>query len=169
MGQTLYAIIAMMVVSLFSLQQQQHALRAQLDMIDNEVATVASAVAVERLEEVGALAFDQATKGGATIDSTSELTSKTDFGTGEGKDQPGDDLDDFDGASVVITRDIGGEPLRFQVDTTVDYAKANAGDQVTMVAGKFKVVRVEVQVLDLPFESGVSLAQVYSCKSSCRW
>ena len=176
MGQTMYAIIAMMLVSLFAVQQQRHSIRTQLDMIDNEVATIASSVAVERLEEIGSVAFDQNTKDGV-IDSASELTSASDFG--EGQDQPGDDIDDFDGTDPDVVRTINGMQLAFATETTVTYADEDATDEPIAGPSKYKLVTVTVTVqgLDNTLYSGangkaksvITLSQSFSCKSACQW
>lgn len=182
MGQTLYAIIAMMVVSLFAMQQQRNALRAQLDMIDNEISMMASGVAVERLEEIGAQAFDQNTRGGETADSPNDLTPPSEFGAGF--DQTGDDLDDFHGSLTTFGRPIGEDSLWFDVVATVDYVQENNHDQPSGNATKFKRVTVTVVVdEDAPENAGilamydaeglaersVVLSQLYSCKSACQW
>lgn len=182
MGQTLYAIIAMMIVSLFAMQQQRSALRAQLDMIDNEIAMISSGVAVERLEEIGALAFDQNTRGGETADSPNDLTPPAEFGAGY--DQTGDDLDDFHATLATLGRPLGEDSLWFDVVATVDYVQESNHDQVAPSATKFKRVTVTVRVdEDAPANAGilqmydaeglaeraVTLSQLYSCKSACQW
>ncbi len=178
MGQTLYAIIAMMIVSLFALHQQRHAIRTQMDMIDNEINTIASGVAVERLEEVSAFAFDQKTKGGRIVESPSGLTAREDFGSGEGKDMPNDDLDDFDNTDVEMQREVGGQPLVFEVHTTVDYADPVDTDQPREQRGKYKLITVTVSPKDLDNslysaeglkKNLYTLSQSVSCKSACQW
>lgn len=176
MGQTLYAVIAMMIVSLFATQQQRHALRTQLSMIDNEIETIASGVAVERLEAVGSMPFDQSTKGGQVVTDDDDLTPKDNFGTGY--DQPGDDMDDFDGSTLPLYRVISGDTLSFATHVSVDYVEE--ADLETPVAHrtKFKLVTVTVTPVFEDdrfynttgiFEKVVSLSQTYSCKSACQW
>lgn len=58
MLQTVYAILALMTFMLFSINNQQHILRSQIGMIRSEVELMGNGVAVERLEELGAVAFD---------------------------------------------------------------------------------------------------------------
>lgn len=178
MGQSLYAIVAMMVVSLFAVHQQRNALRVQLNMIDSEVATVASGVAVERLEEIGALAFDQNTRGGTLVDSPGDLTPASEFG--EGYDRPVDDLDDFNGSVKEILRPLGGvDTLRFDATTEVEYVRESDTSLASSVPTKYKRVKVTVTVkgagMDRLYSSDglaqrtVTLSQLFSCKSACQW
>ena len=178
MGQSLYAIVAMMVVSLFAVHQQRSALRVQLDMIDSEVATIASGVAVERLEEIGALAFDQNTRSGELADGAEDLTPASEFG--EGYDRPVDDLDDFDGTVKEIARPLGGvDTLRFDVAAEVEYVRESDTSLASSVPTKYKRVKVTVAVkgagMDRLYSKEglakrtVTLTQLFSCKSACQW
>lgn len=178
MGQTLYAIIAMMIVSLFATQQQRHALKTQLAMIDNEIETIASGVAVERLEAVGSLAFDQNTTGGQVVTDDSQLTPPSGFGSGDGKDQPNDDMDDFHDSTQPLFRVISGDTLSFATSVTVDYVEESDLEQPVAYRTKFKLVTVTVSPVfedgrfyAMPglFEKEITLSQTYSCKSACQW
>ena len=176
--QTLYAIIAMMVMSLFAMQQQRQALRVQMSMIDQEINTIASSVATERLEEIGSKAFDHATTNGTTITSASALTAPAEFGTNMDADS-NDDLDDFNGSEVTVVRSIGGSDLAFTTSSTVSYVSASNLDEVSSSRTKYKMVTVMVTVNDQLDESlysveglarkTITVSQTYSCNSACQF
>ena len=176
--QTLYAIIAMMIMSLFAMQQQRQALRVQMDMIDQEINTIASSVATERLEEIGSKAFDQATTNGNTITSASALAPTSEFGVNMDADT-NDDLDDFEGSQVMVVRSIGGSDLLFTTSSTVQYVTAGNLDQVSSSQTKYKMVTVTVTVSDELDESlysveglmrkTITMSQTYACNSACQF
>lgn len=176
--QTLYAIIAMMLMSLFAMQQQRNALRVQMDMIDQEINIIASSVATERLEEIGSKAFDHATTNGNTITLSSALTPTSEFGVNMDADA-NDDLDDFDGSEVVVVRTIGGFDLSFTTSSTVHYVTPGNLDQVSSSKTKYKMVTVTVTVSDELDESlysvegllrkTITMSQTYACNSACQF
>ena len=176
--QTLYAVIAMMVMSLFAMQQQRQALRVQMNMIDQEITTIASSVATERLEEIGSKDFDDATTNGSTITSPGELTVRAEFGANVDADS-NDDLDDFDGSEVTVIRNIGGHDLAFTTTATVEYADENILDRVSASRTKYKMVTVTVTVNEDLDESlysveglarkTITMSQTYSCNTACQF
>ena len=58
MLQTVYAILALMSFMLFSINNQQHILRSQIGMIRSEVELMGAGVAIDRLEALGTVGFD---------------------------------------------------------------------------------------------------------------
>jgi hypothetical protein len=175
--QTLYAIIAMMVMSLFAMQQQRHALRSQMDMIDQEINTIASSVATERLEEIGSKAFDEATAK-EIITSKDELSPKSEFGKNKDANTT-NDMDDHDGTEVTIVRTIGGSDLAFTTTATVDYTEDGNLDLPSANRSKYKIVTVTVTVNEGLDESlysteglarkTITMSQTYACNSSCQF
>lgn len=159
------AIMAMMLTTLFALQQHRHVVQTQLNMVRTEVSTQATGVATDRLEEVGSRAFDEQTKGGTAVTAAASLTALANF-TG---DAPNDDIDDFHGASVTRLRMGDADTLRYQVQTVVGYANAANLDQVSLIPTKFKKVTVRVWSLDLALSDTITLSQTYACGSLCNW
>ncbi len=169
MPQTLLALAAMMMATLFALNQQRGIMQTRMSMMRNEVATAATGVAVDRLEEVRSMAFDEATKGEGKIFSSTELTSKPTF-TDDAP--PIDDIDDFDGSSVERFRVWMSDTLRYGVETVVAYAEEGSPD--TPISdpnqrSKFKKATVKVYSLDVEHVDTVSISQSFSCGSKCAW
>ena len=176
--QTFYAIIAMMLMSLFAVQQQRQALRVQMSMIDQEINTIANSIATERLEEIGSKHFDHATTSGNVISTPSALASQDEFGVNIDADS-NDDLDDFHGSDVVVVRSIGGSNLLFTTSSIVDYVSAGSLNQTSATKTKYKMVTVTVTVSDELDESlysveglarkTITMSQTYACNSACQF
>ena len=169
MGQTLLAILAIMVATLFAFNQQRIMMQTRMQMIDSEVSLQATSVAVDRLEEIGAMAYDDATKGENVISSSSDLTLKNIF-TADAP--PIDDIDDFDNASVTGFRMYGADTLWFAVESEIHYA--SEGDLSQEIEDpytrtKYKKATVLVYSLDFANPDTVRLSQSYSCGSKCDW
>jgi hypothetical protein len=168
MVQTLMTLMALMTAMLFIFNQQRHAMHAEMTMLRNEVMAQATTVAVDRLEEIGALAFDERTKGEVSLASTNDLTNAATF-TADAP--PIDDIDDFDGASVLQFRVAWHDTLWFRVETDVAYAQeANPGQAVVgTTRTKFKKATVRVVSLSLALSDTIQLAQSFACGSKCNW
>lgn len=165
MSQTLFAILAMMLATLFSLQQHRHVMQAQINMIRTEVATQATGVATDRLEEIGAKAFDEQTKGGTTLTAATSLTGPANFIL----DTPGDDIDDFHNTQVTRYRTGDADTLSFQVETSISYVNSTNLYQESVTPTKFKKATVRVWSLNLALPDTITLAQTYACGSACDW
>lgn len=160
------AILAMMLVGTYALNQNQRVARMEMNMIRNEVATIASGVGLDRLEQISVKAFDQATKEGK-IASASELTPY-DFPD----DTQGDDVDDFHEASHIDTVMIGSHELQFKVYTTVRYAKETDPNQPVAddtKKTKYKRARASVHSLTVPLPDSIVVYQTYACGDRCDW
>lgn len=59
MNQTFYAVLAMMLLSLFSLHQRRAIIHAQGEMMQTEVQRIAVSVAKEELDRVNVMTFDK--------------------------------------------------------------------------------------------------------------
>ena len=159
------AILALMLATLFSVQQQRHGAFTKISMIRGEIGTQSTGVAVDRLEEIGSMAFDEATVGDVTLDTIDSLTVGAPFEL----DAPGNDIDDFNGVSVDTFRVAGGDTLRFRVESRVRYAsEANIGQEV---AGPTKVKKATVRAysLDISAPDTITLSQSFACGSRCNW
>ncbi|MEX0822342.1 MAG: hypothetical protein WD021_09375 [Rhodothermales bacterium] len=169
MPQTLLALAAMMMATLFALNQQRGVMQTQMSMIRNEIETAGTGVAVDRLEEVRAMAFDEATKGGDKIFASSELTSKPTF-TDDAP--PIDDIDDFDASYVERFRVWQSDTLWYGVETSVGYADEAAPDMLIADPNqrtKFKKATVTVYSLSVEFVDTIRISQSFSCGSKCAW
>lgn len=163
------ALLAIMMAALFSLNQQRGIMQTRMNMMRNEVASAATGVAVDRLEEVRSMAFDEATKGEDKVLTSTALTSKATF-TDDAP--PIDDVDDFDGSYVKRYRVWMGDTLWYGVETDVVYALETQPDTpVTDIntRTKFKKASVKVYSLDIAKVDTITLSQSFSCGSKCNW
>ncbi len=172
MQQTMMAILALVVVSMLVLSHQSRIVHGRVKVIQNEIAMIATGVAVDRLEEIGVLAFDQATRD-TTATSVGALTPRGNFRF----DLMGDDIDDLDGVAIDTVRIVNGHPIRFGVMTNVFYADESDPDKVAYGATtrtKFKKVVVKVisheataDMIRLP--DTIRVSRSFSCGSRCAW
>jgi hypothetical protein len=168
MTQTLLAMLALMLTLLFSYQQQRNVQHAQLSMIKNEVMSMATGVAVDRLEEIGSMAFDDATKGDVKLVSPSQLTLKANFLL----DSPVDDMDDFDGSKVRRFRVVWADTLWYWLETQVNYASESNPDQEITdlnVRTKFKKASVKVYSANTGIRDTIRISQSFACGTKCAW
>lgn len=163
--QTLTTLMALMLTILYVFNQQQHLLHAEWTLVRNEVMTQATSVAVDRLEEIGAMAFDEETVGGTSLTSAAQLTPAASFHVAV----PPNDLSDFHGADVVRKRLVWEDSLSFAVQTTVAYAEEAAPDEEAAAPTKFKKVTVVVYPLNDVRADTVRLSQTFACGSLCAW
>lgn len=169
MPQTLLALVAMMMATLFALNQQRGIMQTRLTMVRNEVATAATGVAVDRLEEVRTMAFDEATKGEDKIFASSDLTSKPTF-TDDAP--PIDDVDDFDASYVQRFRVWTSDTLWYGVETSIVYATESQPDEPVADPNertKFKKATVKVYSLNVENVDTITISQSFSCGSKCAW
>ncbi len=69
------AVLAMMMFSLFAVQQQEKIYFAQNTLIRQAVSAMLNGAAVERLEEIGSKGYDQAIADNETLTSSGQLAS----------------------------------------------------------------------------------------------
>ena len=165
MQQTMLAILAMMLVGMYALNQNRRIAQMKMNMIQNEVATIATSVGMDRLEHIGTKRYDQATKNGK-ITSFSQLTDSA-----FPEDTQGDDIDDFHEASRIDTIMIGENALQFKVHTTVSYAmESDPNKEVTgTTKTKYKRARASVQSLTVPMPAPIIVYRSYACGDRCDW
>lgn len=166
MQQTMLAILAMMLAGTYALNQNQRVVRMEMNMIKNEVATIASGVGLDRLEHISAQAYDQATKEGK-IASSSELTAYP-----FADDVQNDDIDDFHESSRLDTIMLGEHELQFKVYTTVQYAQESDPNKAVTdntKKTKYKRARASVHSLTVPLSDSIIVYQTYACGDRCDW
>lgn len=170
MSQTMYAIIALVIIALFVVHERRQALQVQNTMVHNAVGAIGNGVAVERMSQIRAMSFDQATRQGF-LASPTQLTSAENFGPG--RDLENDDVDDFHGATKDIHRVVGTDTLTFRAESFVRYADESDPESPaqTTVPTKYKQVTVKVYNIGLPVAQvdTVWLSQTVSCKNACNW
>lgn len=156
----------MMVVGLYAFHQHQNLLRMRAGMMRSEATVRATGVAIDRLEALRAVSFDEATRSGA-VTGPEQLTPVSDgiFPP----DTPGDDLDDFDGSIETVERATAAGVLHFRVQTEVTYVDEVDRQTEVTTPTKFKKAIVKVYNLDLARPDTVYLAQLYGCGGECDW
>lgn len=180
MPQTLLALLALAVATLFATQQQRYAVNSHLTQMRGELAVQSTAVAEDVLNMIGSMAFDEATvdQDAAPLTLSYQLTNVADFGPGEG--QP-NDIDDFhesisDEYKVRTIQRVDPETgatvsntLYFDVDVKVTYADENDLDTPQTAKSKVKKVVVTVFSKDISHPDTVQLARSFVCGSKCDW
>ncbi len=175
MPQTLLAFLAMMIVTLLSMNQQQSLLRAYEAMLDDEMEVMAGSIALQAMEVIQARAFDSATIAGPVTD-PSALTAPP-FATDNGCSLRGlntlcDDVDDFH----MMTPDTlsfslrGGLTYRFSVTAEVRYIDTTGSLDTPSLTPTYDK-EVVVVVRDVPLPNGrhvlrnpVRLPRLKSCE-----
>ncbi len=166
MVQSLMALLALLATLFFVYNQQQNLIQVERALIRSELAAQATSVAVDRLEEIGAMPFDRFTIGETRVAGRTGLTAASDFEYAV----PPADVDDFHGARVVQERVLWGDTMRFQVNTRVAYAsEGDPGLEVTGLRTKFKKVTATVYSLNQHPADTIRIAQTFACGSLCEW
>jgi len=170
MPQSMLAVLALILFSLFAVQQQQRVYVTQNNMIRQAISGMLNGVAVERLEEIAATAYDQKVSDNETLTSASGLSSTAAFGPGNDAIAE-DDVDDFHTATDTLYRAIGTDSLGFVVYSEIQYASEGNPEQpaTTGQRTKYKLVVVTARSLTLPDLSEVRVKQSVSCGSACQW
>ena len=170
MPQTMLAILAMMLFSMFAVEQQKKVYLAQQAMIRQTVSIMLNGASVERLEEIGSKGYDQTVVDSETLSSSTDLSSPdTEFGPGNDH-TPEDDLDDFHAAVDTVYRAIGAHSLGFVIESEVEYASEFDPEQPAApgTKTKYKLVTVTARSLTLP-DLEVRISRSFSCGSACQW
>lgn len=169
MPQSMVAVLALMLFSLFAVQQQQRVYVTQNNMIRQAISSMLNGAAVERLEEIAATAYDQKVSDNETLTSSSELSDSDTFGPGNDAIAE-DDVDDFHTATDTLYRAIGTDSLGFVVYSEIQYAsESNPEQPATTGHTKYKLVAVTARSLTLPDLPEVRVHQSVSCGSACQW
>lgn len=146
MTQTIYALLALVMLSLLSVSQQGAILSDYRTMLSEELEVMGSGVALQAMEYIATKAFDHQSIDG-TITSTWQLSgmpfSSNRNCTFSGAADTCDDIDDFHSMqSEYIDFIIGNDTLQFQVDASVTYLDSN--HNATTTRTYVKEVTVEV-------------------------
>lgn len=170
MLQTMMTIMALMIFSLFAVQQQRNTYFKQQKMINHALETMLTGTAVQRLGEIGAKGFDQYIVDEAMADTPGNLASVSAFGPG--KDHTAeDDLDDFHMATDTLSRRVGTGSLDVVIYTEVFYAQENNPTAISTSSTptKFKIVTLTAHIPSVDTVPEVRLSQSFSCGGACAW
>lgn len=148
MTQTIYALLALAMLSLLTVTQQSAILSDYRTMLSEELEIMGSGVALQVMEYIATKAFDEQSTEGGTISSTSDLSTAP-FSTNRdcafsGTGDACDDLDDFHQMQPeYIDFVIGTDTVQFEVNASVTYLDSNRNSTNTRTY--LKEVTVEVQ------------------------
>ena len=155
--QTLLSIAALAVVMVVGLAVHRHRSGLEGRHIDNEVDTVALAVATDHLNRASVLPFDDV----AHVLDASVLTAPSAFGGAATWDDAAD-LDDVHGLTDSVVVAAHGRSLPYAVHTEVRYVALAGGAFVASAAQTpYKELTVTV---DGPDGRRATLARVYGCR-----
>jgi hypothetical protein len=150
MPQTILALVAVFILSTYSLSQLRNTAAIERRSVQREIELVAGDVARERLAEITERVFDQADAAGSSLRlSTAGLTQVADMGPDAGETGPAlyNDVDDFhqaDGSALADSADWDGGTLYFDVMITVRYVDPADPDAVATSPTLAKEVLVTV-------------------------
>ncbi|NND71648.1 MAG: hypothetical protein HKN43_08715 [Rhodothermales bacterium] len=166
------AILSMTVASLFTFNQHKNALVLRMDMISRDMELRSTNVAASLMEEIGAMAYDDATKSGS-ISNSSELTfvqPSEEQNEGGATTEAGgtDDLDDYDGTTLNRTRMRNGKTMTFSATTDVEYT-TETGHSTDGAPSKFKRVTVSVSSTDVAIADTIRISRIFACGARCVW
>lgn len=168
MPQTLLALFALACATYYTTTRQRTIVEDQIRLVENEVELIGASVAVDRLEEISGMNFDQNTVGDVRLTAASALTPVNGLGKiGEPADN--NDIDDFHAAADTLVRIAGGSTLRFRVYTTVAYGLEASPETASTTPTKVKTVTATVQSLDVKVPGTVMLRRSFTCGAECSW
>jgi hypothetical protein len=140
MPQTVLALFALALATMFSLNQREVTTRAQLSMIRNEVSMVGTGVAAQVFDHIGSFPYD----GNGSVIRLTQLTPTGQFG-GVASWEEARDIDDFHGQSTVFTIDTEHGSYDIHVRARVRYVENVEGVfQETQSRQWLKQVRLEL-------------------------
>ncbi|NNE47559.1 MAG: hypothetical protein HKN37_12970 [Rhodothermales bacterium] len=180
MPQTMLAVLSMVVTTLFAFNQHRNVLSSRLNMVREDMAIRSTGVAVDVLEEIGSMSFDEATRD-KVISSSSELTAvqRLDIhnltggleNTQETSLESGgvNDLDDFNGATIERSREVNGTNIGFRAESVVSYVDPTDNTTEVDYPTKLKKVTIKVYSLNIARPDTIYLTQLHACGSRCGW
>jgi len=168
------AVLSMVVTTLFAFNQHRNVLSTRLNMVREDMAIRSTGVAVDLLEEIGSMAFDEATRDDI-VASSSELTSLEPIGDLQNVTNPSleaggtNDIDDFNGAVLTRYRELKGKDIGFQAESVVTYVDPLDNTTEVTYPTKLKKVTIKVYSTSIARPDTIYLSQLYACGSRCSW
>ena len=172
MPQTVLAFLAMMIVTMLSLNQQQSMLLAYELMLNDEMEFMASAIAQQALEYVSQREFDAAVAGSGTVNNPSELQDLP-FVTGNNCKLIGlpilcTDLDDFHQMAPDTLRFVGRDNstgFDFAVTAEVFYVDVSLNPDSSVTYETYsKVIAVEAEDVTGIMLKPIRLSRLIVCE-----
>ena len=117
MVQTLYALLAIMIVTTFSLSQRSVMFRNQYAAIVNDLDMMGTGIATEQLDFIASKPFDS----NYPAANFSALTPPSGFGLGSADYASSLDIDDFHNKSLALKVPAYDDSISFTVDVQVQY------------------------------------------------
>jgi hypothetical protein len=167
MAHTLIAIASMAIATLFAFQQHRGVLTSRLNMIKADMAVRTTAVVIDKVEEITAEAFDEATVYGPTSDRTRLTPIQAGVASLEGSVL--NDMDDYNALPQIETRAINGIDIQFGTRAEVFYVSELDGDTRSAVPTRIKKVIVKAYPLGMVSADTAWVSQVVSCGKNCAW
>ena len=163
MPQTLLALCAVLIFSVFALSQHGAKASTERFAITAEVEMAASRLARQRLATVLAEGFDEADLGVRRARTGPAGLSPIGADGGEATEAHFDDVDDFDGVSAPMTSDWMGESIAFTGEVSVRYVDVGAsGIAASAVPTLTKEVTVVVRAAPAGFVGTPEIAATLS-------
>jgi hypothetical protein len=119
MPQTILAFLAILALTTLTLDQRDGKIRAYSARVGTEIELLAHGVGIGTIEMIAARPFDEATKGGNTVESTDELTAPS-----FPDDSPSgvfDDVDDYHGVELTRAFETPDDTTTFTVTVAIHY------------------------------------------------
>jgi hypothetical protein len=161
----IYAVLAIMLVGLFSMNMHRSMHQSQNKMVVNEVVTELTGAAYDVLELIGRLPFDENTDESKkdpleypVINGTGQLSSSAQFGGCEALEFIPTDCDDIDDFHAIpsVTVDVDG--LEYEMDVAVQYVDPSNPD--TPSGGNSFAKEVAITITNPYFRVGGEPLQV---------
>ena len=166
MPQAMLATLALLLGALYSMQRQRAIFDGQMRMVENEMEMLATSVAKDRLELIGTMSFDHATRDALRLSAPSQLTAVANF---RNENAEVDDLDDFHRSADTLLRVVGGQTFKFRATARVAYVSEANGVTPSITQTRTKQVTVWVRGLTIAPDDSVRLQQTFTCGSACNW
>lgn len=155
MPQTLLALLALMLAVTFSINQREATTAAQQRMLENEIGVMATGVANQVLDHIGAHRFDAA----GAVESTAQLRPYEAFGAAPSWEEA-TAIDDFHRKQTEVEVEAGRGAIVFPVAAKVEYVERVGGDFVRSDTQQY-LKQVTITVTG-PLGFRAKMARVYS-------
>lgn len=170
MPQTLLTLFAIVLVSLLSLNQQRASTHARMQMIRTEVETHAETVAIEMMETLRSLPFDQAVVGGNAISSVNDFTtlSSSKIGyTSQQRTMNYDQVNDLGDLKYARTHSVSRQGKHGTIDYTIDFdvryvRQKTGGNSVETTSDRTFTKEVVLEINHHLLNSPITLSRIYS-------
>ncbi|MGB3542907.1 hypothetical protein [Rubrivirga sp.] len=147
MQQTLLALVAILIFSLFALSQHEVRADAEITALSAEVEMAGARLARERLADVLSRRFDEVDESGRARTTPLGLSAVLGPDTGETNEWDFDDVDDFHGHPArIVTADWMEGQVAFTDSVSVRYFSYGPGGDFVEVAGPSLMKQVTVFV-----------------------